>query len=328
MPVELLPFPPSYCVVGAYRLCTDRNLHKPLWEQSRRSIKRALLICLPLALLSLPVTRLYVVYVLSRSPLSPRNIHDAALLGVSPVQYTTWMLVLGQITLVLEWLLKRELGKSRTQVYEWTVQSRGKPASFWQPYVEEWSKPPFERAKRSSQRQPFYRKLASPLFRMFVLRVLLTPLSFVPGLALCVMSSIRSLTLARQLHEPYFKAKRMTPNEIDLWVVERQNEYRTFGFAASVFERAPLLGPIFSISNRIGAAMYAHDLEKRQHEFSSGSLRPTREYVSKTAKIAELQAESGIPEEIVHGVGGYPAVKGPVRIAADGHEVGKPGSSE
>ncbi|GAA5913927.1 uncharacterized protein JCM6883_000120 [Sporobolomyces salmoneus] len=324
MPTELLPFPPSYVVVGAYRLCTDRNLYEPIWTRSRQSLKRAALFCIPLLLLSFPLTRLYVVYILSRSPFSPKNIHDAQLLGVSPVQYTTWMLVLGQVTFIVEWMLKRELKKSRTEVYDRTVQSRGKPTEFWQPYVEEWKVPPFDRAKRSAERQSFYKKLASPIFRMLVLRVLLTPLSFIPGLALCVMSSIRALTLARTLHEPYFKSKRMTPSEVELWMVERQKEYRMFGFCAALAERIPLFGLIFSISNRIGAAMYAHDLEKRQHEFSSGTRTATKVYESKTARIADMQAQSGIPEEVVHGVGGYPSRKQAVKILKDGTEIGKP----
>ncbi|GAA6013052.1 hypothetical protein JCM11491_000953 [Sporobolomyces phaffii] len=324
MPVELLPFPPLYCAVGAYRLCTDRNLYHPIWIRSRQTLKRATLLSIPLILLSLPLTRLYVVYILSRSPLSPKNIHDAQFLGVSPVKYTTWTLVLGQVTYFLEWMLKRELKKSRTEVYERTVHSRGKPVEFWGPYVEEWRVPPYERARRNGERQSFYMKLASPLFRMLVLRVLLTPLSFVPGLALCVMSSIRSLTLARQLHEPYFRAKKMKPLEVDLWMVERQKEYRLFGFTSALIERVPLFGLVFSISNRIGASMYAHDLEKRQHEFAAGSLKPTQVYVSKTAKIAQMQADSGIPEEVVHGVGGYPGVKGPVKIEKDGSEIGRP----
>lgn len=327
MPVELLPFPPLYCAVGAYRLCTDPNLYRPIWSRSRQSFQRALLLSIPLVLVSLPLTRLYVVYVLSRSPLSPKNIHDAQLLGISPVQYTTWTMVLSQVTMLCEWLLKRELKRSRTEVYERTVQSRGKPVEFWQPYVEEWKVPPYERAQRGAERQSFYKKLASPIFRMIVLRVLLTPLSFIPGLALCVLSSIRSLTLARQLHEPYFKAKRMTPPEIELWMVERQKEYRMFGFAAAIFERVPLIGLGFSISNRIGAAMYAHDLEKRQHEFSSGQLKPTKRYSSKTRRIAEMQNDSGIPDEIVHGIGGFPGEKGPIKILPDGTEVGKPPSS-
>jgi len=38
-----------------------------------------------------------------------------------------------------------------------------------------------------------------------------------------------------------------------------------FGFAAALLEGLPFVGLIFTISNRIGACMWAHDLEKRQH---------------------------------------------------------------
>ena len=47
-----------------------------------------------------------------------------------------------------------------------------------------------------------------------------------------------------------------------------------FGFFALLLERLPLFGLIFSISNQIGAAMWAHDLEKRQHMFQRGELSP------------------------------------------------------
>ncbi|CEQ41394.1 SPOSA6832_03125 [Sporobolomyces salmonicolor] len=341
MPVELLPFPPSYCIVGAYRLATDPNLYRPIWKRSSRSLKRALVLAIPYAILAFPLTRLYVTFILSRSPLSPRNIHDAALLGVSPVKYTTWALVLGQVSMLVEWLLGRELKKSREEVYEQTVRSRGKDSDdsrrgqcadpcprsasdFWQPYVEEWAVPPIDRAKRSSERQSFYVRLASPLVRIVLLRVLLTPLSFIPGLSLCVISALRSLTLARYLHKPYFAAKKMTPFQTDLWIVERQAEYRLFGFVASLLERIPLFGLIFSISNRIGSAMWAFDLEKQQHRYSSGELKPAKVYESKTAALAEMQEAADLPDEVLHGIGGFPAHKGPVRIEKDGSEVGLP----
>ncbi|GAA5888528.1 hypothetical protein JCM5296_001058 [Sporobolomyces johnsonii] len=324
MPVELLPFPPSYCIVGAYRLATDPNLYRPIWKRSSRSLKRALILAIPYAIVALPLTRLYVTFILSRSPLSPTNIHDAALLGVSPVKYTTWALVLGQVSMLVEWMLGRELRKSREEVYEQTVRSRGKAPDFWQPYVEEWAVPPIERAKRSSERQSFYVRLATPLVRIVLLRVLLTPLSFIPGLSLCVMSAIRSLTLARHLHKPYFAAKKMTPFQTDLWIVERQAEYRLFGFVAALLERIPLLGLVLSISNRIGSAMWSFDLEKQQHRYSSGELKPTKAYESKTAAIAEMQEAAELPDEVLHGIGGFPSRKGPVRIENDGSEVGLP----
>ena len=67
------------------------------------------------------------------------------------------------------------------------------------------------------------------------------------------------------------------PTQIELFLVERQTEYRSqsdygypltlalpdtralvFGFVAAVLERLPLIGIVFSLSNRIGAAMWAH----------------------------------------------------------------------
>lgn len=124
-------------LVGAYRLCTDESLYKPIWNRSQQSLKRALLLCIPLLILSYFPTSFYTKYILSRSPFSPKDLHSSALLGVSPLQYTTWMLLFGQITFVIEWLLKKQLKKSRTEVYDRTVQSRGKRTSsayFFQPY--------------------------------------------------------------------------------------------------------------------------------------------------------------------------------------------------
>ncbi|GAA5944102.1 hypothetical protein JCM3775_003901 [Rhodotorula graminis] len=324
MPVELLGFPPAYVLVGAYRLVTDSSLYRPIWRRSGKALQRALLLALPLAVVSLPATRIYVQFILARSPFSPSDIHNANFLGVSPVQYTTWMLVLGQASMFLEWMLKRELRKSRDEVYEATVRSRGKAPDFWQPYTEEWLVPPVERAKRAGEKQSFYMRLSSPLMRIVLLRVLLTPLSFIPGLSLAVMSAIRSLTLGRSLHRTYFAAKKMTPLQVELFVTEREIGYRMFGFVASLMERIPLVGLVFSISNRIGAAMWAHDLEKRQHAFSSGALKPTKVYASKTAALAAQQRAADIPEEVMRGPGGFPLAKGPIRIEKDGAEVGLP----
>lgn len=64
-----------------------------------------------------------------------------------------------------------------------------------------------------------------------------------------------------------------------------------FGFAAALLEGLPIIGLVFTISNRIGAAMWAHgvqsvscpvnrllipantDLEKRQHFVADRKLR-------------------------------------------------------
>ena len=89
-------------------------------------------------------------------------------------------------------------------------------------------------------------------------------MDFVPLFGITLGAALRSLSYGRLLHKSFFEAKRMSPFQIELWITERQTAYRSFGFVAALMERIPLAGLIFSISNRIGAAMWAHDLEKRQ----------------------------------------------------------------
>jgi len=67
--------------------------------------------------------------------------------------------------------------------------------------------------------------------------------------------------------------------------------------------------------------MWAFDLEKRQHAFHAGDLKPEKVYVSKTAAYA-AQGPSDLPDSFS---GGFPTHKGPIRIEADGTEVGLPG---
>ena len=69
----------------------------------------------------------------------------------------------------------------------------------------------------------------------------------------------------------------MTPHEVAVFIEERKWDYRrklfllfkpgtsltdvffsVFGFAAALLEDIPIIGLIFTISNRVGAAMWAH----------------------------------------------------------------------
>lgn len=61
--------------------------------------------------------------------------------------------------------------------------------------------------------------------------------------------------MGRQLHSLLFAYKKMTPLQVELWVTERQLEYRMFGLTAALLESIPILGMAFSIGNRVGAAM-------------------------------------------------------------------------
>jgi hypothetical protein len=64
----------------------------------------------------------------------------------------------------------------------------------------------------------------------------------------------------------------MTAHQVAVFMEERKWHYRIFGFAAALLEGLPIIGLIFTVSNRIGAAMWAHDLEKRQHFIAAQNL--------------------------------------------------------
>jgi len=39
-----LEFPPSYVLVGVYRLFTDKNLYKPAWDKCRHATRRGAIV--------------------------------------------------------------------------------------------------------------------------------------------------------------------------------------------------------------------------------------------------------------------------------------------
>ena len=82
--------------------------------------------------------------------------------------YTLWLLLLQQASMVLEYFVESELRLARTHAYEATVKSRGKDATFWQPYVEEWQEPPIQRAKRSMQRKGFLAYANNRILRILI----------------------------------------------------------------------------------------------------------------------------------------------------------------
>jgi len=98
-----------------------------------------------------------------------------------------------------------------------------------------------------------------------VVKMALIPFHLVPVAGIVIGAWLKALGTARYLHKPYFEAKGMSKEQVAIFIEERKWDYRTFGFTASLLESLPLIGLVFTISNRVGAAMWAHDLEKRQH---------------------------------------------------------------
>jgi len=209
-------------------------------------------------------------------------IHSARVTGLShetlfgykiPFSLPTYAAVVSlgsQVTAILGFFLYRNIRIARERAWTQTVASRGKGPQFWQPYVEEWEFPPVVDDSRSG----IILKAFETSIGTFVLRkLILFPISLYPFIGVFVSAYFKALGTARYLHKPYFVSKKMTPHQVAVFMEERKWDYRSFGFAAALLESLPFVGLIFTISNRIGAAMWAHDLEKRQHFVAAERLR-------------------------------------------------------
>ncbi|KIJ54015.1 hypothetical protein M422DRAFT_58281 [Sphaerobolus stellatus SS14] len=266
-----LRFTPSYAIVGVYRLINDPNLYRPIWAKVQHGTRRGLIVGLTWSVLTFNIQRAFVRFFLKNSPrvtgLSSDTIFGYTL-PFDLVTYATFMFLSSQLNIILMFFLSRNLRIARDRAWDLTVQSRGKGPDFWGPYVEEWQAPP--------QVQPGGRRwqkwVTNSFARIIIRKVVFAPLDLYPFVGTLISSYLKALGTARYLHQPYFKAKKMTDKEIALFMEERKWDYRSFGLAASFLEGLPIIGLGLTISNRIGAAMWAHDLEKRQHMVASGEL--------------------------------------------------------
>ncbi|XP_006453767.1 hypothetical protein AGABI2DRAFT_189141 [Agaricus bisporus var. bisporus H97] len=261
---QRLEFPPSYVVVGAYRLLTDEILLKPTWDKCRHAARRGAIVGGIWALLAFGIQRKFIEMFLRNSPkitgLStntmfgfqiPFNVHT----------YAAVLLIGGQVTTIMRFFLRRNMAIARDRAWTYTVESRGKGPDFWQPYIEEWDQPPPITPEMST----FDKVISTWLGRFVLKRILLLPFDFYPFIGIIVSAWLKALGTSRHLHRRYFEAKKMTDHQVTTFIEEHKWDYRAFGFTAALLEGLPIIGLVFMISNRVGAAMWAHDLEKHQH---------------------------------------------------------------
>jgi len=268
-----LQFPPSYVVVGIYRLVTDRSLSQPAWDKCKHGTQRGLVVGFVWTCLSFHVQRKFIELFLIHSARVTGLSHETVFGYKIPFSLPTCAAVISlgsQMTLILGFFLRRNIRIARERAWAQTVASRGKGPDFWQPYVEEWEYPPFvDESKKGAILKVFESSVG-----WFVLKkLILFPISLYPFIGVFVSAYFKALGTARYLHKPYFESKKMTPHQVAVFMEERKWDYRIFGFAAALLEGLPFVGLVFTVSNRIGAAMWAHDLEKRQHFVAAQKLR-------------------------------------------------------
>ncbi|KAH9957835.1 hypothetical protein BC827DRAFT_1137325 [Russula dissimulans] len=262
-----LPFPPSYVVVGVYRLLSDKALFLPVWEKCRSGFLRGVAVGGVWSFLTFSIQRGFIKTFWINSPNVVGYANDTVLGWKPPFDIPTWatlVILSSQLTFIFKFFLSRNLRIARERTWDQTIASRGKGPAFWQPYVEEWDQPPTVDVNRWTGLE----EVKGKVLRIAVKRLILFPLHVVPIGGLFVAAAFKALDTARYLHKPYFRSKNMTKAQTAVFIAEHQWDYRFFGFAAALLESLPFIGLIFSISNQVGAAMWAHDLEKRQHWFA------------------------------------------------------------
>lgn len=313
MPQATLEFPPLYTVVGVYRLCHDPLLWRPMWESARASLNRGTLFALVWALISWPLQGLFtrsfvghmgtVIGARHTYDAIARSAHSAGLPAPDFDSLTSILLVLNQMSIILELSMGRQLRQFRNTAYMATVASRGKPAEWWTPYVQESQHPLNVDAggRPRSLKERLQHWAFSLLMHRLIRKGVRVVFGSVPLFGMAIYAGISALPYAQSIHKPLFAAKHMAPQQVAMWMAEREASYWTFGFVALLLERIPFFGIIFSISNRIGAAMWAHDLEKRQQRAHAGGVAPLR--LEQTRTDLKDQLREGAP-----GTYGHPAM--------------------
>ncbi|KAF7981340.1 hypothetical protein HWV62_33783 [Athelia sp. TMB] len=276
--VRRLQFPPSYVVVGIYRLITDKTLSRPAWDKCKHGTQRGLAVGVVWAALSFELQKKFIELFLVHSTRITGLSHDTMFGYKIPFSLPTYAAILSissQMTMILTFFLSRNIRIARTRAWDQTVLSRGKGPDFWGPYVEEWDTPP---VVDESRRGVVLKAFETSIGRFLIKKLVLFPISLYPFVGVFVSAYFKALATAQYLHKPYFEAKKMTKHQVAVFMEERKWDYRTFGFVASLLEGLPIIGLVFTVSNRIGAAMWAHDLEKKQHfiaaEKRKGNLHP------------------------------------------------------
>ncbi|KAG8920928.1 hypothetical protein FRC02_000563 [Tulasnella sp. 418] len=272
MPAELLKLTPSYCAVGIYRLLSDPLLRAPVWQKCRNGLIRGTIVGGIWAFFTYRVQHAFVSLFLMKSPRVTGLSNDHFFGFEIPLAtYATIIFMSSQVSSIIAFFLSKNIRLAKERAWNQVVISRGKAPDFWGPYVEEWEEPP-----RILPHSPKWGKwLGSWIGRLVVNQVVIIPIKvFIPFAGLIISSAIKAVSTARYLHYPYFTSKKMTPQQIAVYMEEHKFDYYAFGFCSALLESLPIIGLLFSISNRIGGAMWAFDLEKRQDLYRKGVKKP------------------------------------------------------
>jgi len=259
--------PALYPFIGLYRLATDPLLYRPAWAKCKHGFVRGLVVGAVWAALTWKIQRWGVEAFLANSPriagLGADTVFGVRIpLGV--YTYATLVYAASQVSWIISFFLSKNIRIARDRAWNLTIASRAKGADFFIPYVDESDRPPRGGAAKKPKPSGWKAAVVRSVQHRLVKKVLLLPTGLYPLAGPLVSAWFKALDTSRYLHKQYFAAKAMTPEQVQEFVEDRKWDYRAFGFAAALLEALPILGLALGVSNRVGAAMWAVDLEKRQ----------------------------------------------------------------
>jgi len=122
---------------------------------------------------------------------------------------------------------------------------------------------PMKRAAKKQQKPTKYLSKILTEDEHPILHYLLTlPLNFVPVVGNAMFCFLNSFPTAISLHHYYYtEMKGLSSEEFSAVVHAKKAQYQSFGFVASAFSLIPGLDIMLVLTNAVGAALWAADME-------------------------------------------------------------------
>jgi len=99
------------------------------------------------------------------------------------------------------------------------------------------------------------------------------PLNLVPMVGTVLFLLYNGAKAGPTFHSRYFQAKGLSPASRQAFVDKRKGAYTAFGAATLGLNLIPLVGPIFTLTSTVGAALWACELEKKEKEREASGRR-------------------------------------------------------
>ncbi|KAJ7093109.1 hypothetical protein C8R44DRAFT_398469 [Mycena epipterygia] len=180
---------------------------------------------------------------------------------------TAAFLVLGEAYAVIMFISKAFfLGRAQDQLFNAVFRQQGINLVYVEP-----------KGKSRSFMQSAIKGVSKPLSRFSkegLLRYIVSlPLNLVPMVGTVLFLLYNGAKAGPTFHSRYFQAKGLSPASRQALVDKRKGAYTAFGAATLGLNLIPLVGPIFTLTSTVGAALWACELEKKEKEREASGRR-------------------------------------------------------